>query len=254
MQSKRKVALVTGGSRGLGRNSALALVRKGIDVIVTYHTQRDQAEAVVREIEGMGGQAAMLQLDAGNVSSFAEFAARLSAVLNEQWGRTQIDYLINNAGIGLNSPFAETTEEQFDRLMNIHFKGVYFLTQKLLPFLADQGAIVNVSTGLTRFAFEGYSAYASMKGAIEVMTRYLAKELGRRGIRVNAVAPGAIATDFGGGQLKSNAGMRDHIGSLTALGRAGEADDIGGVVASLCTDEMGWVNAQRIEASGGMVL
>jgi len=254
MESKRTIALVTGGSRGLGRNSALALARKGIDVIVTYHTQKEQAEAVVGEIAGIGGQAEALQLDAGSVSSFDEFVSRLSAVLSERWGRTQFDYLVNNAGIGLNVPFAETTEQQFDSLMNIHFKGVYFLTQKLLPLLADQGAIVNVSTGLTRFAFEGYSAYAAMKGAIEVMTKYMAKELGSRGIRVNAVAPGAIATDFGGGGLKANQGMRAHIGSLTALGRVGEADDIGGVVASLCTQEMGWVNAQRIEASGGMLL
>ncbi|EFM12546.1 short-chain dehydrogenase/reductase SDR [Paenibacillus curdlanolyticus YK9] len=254
MNTSTKIAVVTGGSRGLGRNTALALSRKGIDVIVTYHSQKEQADAVVSEITAMGNRAAALQLDAGLVSSFEDFAARLTDVLQTQWNRTSFDFLINNAGFGINAPFASTTEEQFDSLMNVHFKGVYFLTQKLLPLLADQGGIVNVSTGLARFSLPGYSAYAAMKGAIEVLTRYMAKELGPRGIRVNAIAPGAIATDFGGGGLKASQEMREYIGSVTALGRAGEADDIGGVVASLCSDEMGWVNAQRIEASGGMFL
>jgi NAD(P)-dependent dehydrogenase (short-subunit alcohol dehydrogenase family) len=254
MEANHKIALVTGGSRGLGRNAAIALARKGIDVIFTYNTQKDQADSVVKEIESIGRRAAALQLDAGLVASFDGFAAQLTGVLKEQWGRDQFDFLINNAGFGINEPIASTTEEQFDSLMNVHFKGVYFLTQKLLPLLADNGGIVNISTGLTRFAIEGYSAYAAMKGAIEVLTKYMAKELGRRGIRVNAVAPGAIATDFGGGALKKNKQASDHIGAATALGRVGEADDIGGVVASLCTQELGWVNAQRIEASGGMFL
>ncbi|MWC28803.1 SDR family NAD(P)-dependent oxidoreductase [Paenibacillus sp. MMS18-CY102] len=254
MNTSTKIALVTGGSRGLGRNTALALANKGLDVIVTYHSQKDQADAAVSEITAMGNRAAALQLDAGLVSSFDDFAARLTEVLQANWNRTSFDFLINNAGFGINTPFASTTEEQFDSLMNVHFKGVYFLTQKLLPLLADQGGIVNVSTGLARFSLPGYSAYAAMKGAIEVLTRYLAKELGPHGIRVNVIAPGAIATDFGGGSLKASQEMREYIGSITALGRAGEADDIGGVVASLCSDEMGWVNAQRIEASGGMFL
>ncbi|SEM63441.1 SDR family NAD(P)-dependent oxidoreductase [Paenibacillus sp. OV219] len=254
MNHTTKIALVTGGSRGLGRNTALALAGKGIGVVITYHTQQAAADEVVREIEQAGGTAAAIQLDASVVSSFDGFAASLSDVLNSNWDRDSFDYLVNNAGIGKNVPFPSMTEEVFDSLMNIHFKGVYFLTQKLLPLLADNGGIVNVSTGLARFAMEGYSAYASMKGAIEVLTRYLAKELGKRGIRVNVVAPGAIETDFGGGTLRENPQVKAHIASITALGRAGVPDDIGGVIASLCTEDMRWVNAQRIEASGGMLL
>lgn len=254
MENQTKIALVTGGSRGLGRNTALALARKGIGVVITYHSQKEQADDTVREIEAIGGQAAALQLDAGLVSSFDAFVSSLRDKLREKWDRDAFDFLVNNAGYGVNEPFASTTEEQFDGLMNVHFKGVYFLTQKLLPVIADNGAIVNVSTGLARFSFEGYSAYAAMKGAVEVLTRYWAKELGKRGIRVNAVAPGAIATDFGGGTVRDNPDLNAHIASVIALGRVGQADDIGGVVASLCMPEMGWVNAQRIEASGGMML
>ncbi|WP_244226723.1 SDR family NAD(P)-dependent oxidoreductase [Paenibacillus protaetiae] len=254
MGNQHKIALVTGSSRGLGRNSALALARKGVDVIVTYKSEKEKADEVVKEIEQLGGKAAALQLDAGNVSSFDGFVAQLKQVLNDKWDTNQIHYLVNNAGIGINVPITETTEEQFDSLMNLHVKGVYFLTQKLYPIIADKGAVVNLSTGLTRFALPGYAAYASMKGAVEVLTKYMAKEFGARGIRVNAIAPGAIVTDFGGGGLRENEEMRNFIGSQTALGRVGEADDIGGVVASLCTDELGWVNAQRIEASGGMFL
>jgi NAD(P)-dependent dehydrogenase (short-subunit alcohol dehydrogenase family) len=254
METTQKIALVTGGSRGLGRNTAIALSRKGIDVIVTYHSRKEEAESVVKEIESNGRKAAALQLDAGDVSSFEAFASRLSDVLKQKWNQEHIDVLINNAGFGVHAPLADTTEEQFDSLMNVHFKGVFFLTQKLISRIADNGRIVNVSTGLTRFALEGYGAYAAMKGAIEILTKYMAKEWGRKGIRVNAVAPGAIATDFGGGVVRDNQGLKNFIGSQTALGRVGEADDIGGVVASLCTDDMGWVNAQRIEASGGMFL
>ncbi|TDF94721.1 SDR family oxidoreductase [Paenibacillus piri] len=254
METAQKIALVTGGSRGLGRNSAIALSRKGIDVIVTYHTRKEEAESVVKEIEGNGRKAAALQLDTGDVSSFEAFEFQLTNVLKEIWNQEHFDFLINNAGFGLNAPLASTTEEQFDSLMNVQFKGVFFLTQKLISRIADNGRIVNLSTGLTRFALEGYGAYAAMKGAIEILTKYMAKEWGRRGIRVNVVAPGAIATDFGGGALKNNQGVRDFIGSQTALGRVGEADDIGGVIASLCSADMGWVNAQRIEASGGMFL
>lgn len=254
MANTHKIALVTGGSRGLGRNAAVALSRKGVDVIVTYHTRREEAEAVVQQIEANGRKAAALQLDAGDVSSFEAFESRLVDLLKEKWNQEHIDFLVNNAGFGVHAPLASTTEEQFDSLMNVHFKGVFFLTQKLISRIADNGSIVNLSTGLTRFALEGYGAYAAMKGAIEVLTKYMAKEWGSRGIRVNAIAPGAIATDFGGGSVRDNKNVRDFIGSQTALGRVGEADDIGGVVASLCMADMGWVNAQRIEASGGMLL
>ncbi|QJD83883.1 SDR family oxidoreductase [Cohnella herbarum] len=254
MENAHKIALVTGGSRGLGKNTAIALSRKGIDVIVTYHTRKEEADSVVKEIEGNGRNAAALQLDAGDVSSFDEFASRLTNVLQEKWNQDQFDFLINNAGFGLNEPLASTTEAQFDSLMNVHFKGVFFLTQKLVSKIADNGGIINISTGLTRFSFAGSGAYAAMKGAIEVLTKYMAKEWGARGIRVNAVAPGAIATDFGGGAVRDNEQVKGHIASLTTLGRVGEPDDIGGVIASLCTSDMRWVNAQRIEASGGMLL
>ncbi len=252
MNKATKIALVTGGSRGLGRDAALALSRKGIDVILTYVSQKEQAEVVVGEIERNGGKAAALYLNAGDASSFDSFVLGLTELLRTKWNAERIDFLVNNAGIGLNTPIANTTEEQFDSLMNIHFKGVFFLTQKLVPHMNDHGAIINLSTGLTRFSIAGYGAYAAMKGAIEVLTKYMAKELGPRGIRVNAVAPGAIATDFNG--LNVNEEGRKHIGSLIALGRVGEPEDIGGVVASLCTDELGWINGQRIEASGGMNL
>ncbi|WP_028612619.1 SDR family oxidoreductase [Paenibacillus harenae] len=254
MNSTQKIALVTGGSRGLGRNSAIALSRKGMDVIITYHSRKEEAEKVVKEIENNGRKAAALQLDTGDVSSFDAFVSQLAGVLNEKWNREQFDILVNNAGFGIHASVAETTEEQFDSLMNVHFKGVFFLSQKLFPRIADNGRVVNISTGLTRFVIEGFGAYAAMKGAIEILTKYMAKEWGKRGIRVNVVAPGAIATDFGGGAVRDNDEMRDFIGSHTALGRVGEADDIGGVIASLCTDEMGWVNAQRLEASGGQSL
>lgn len=254
MEKTQKIALVTGGSRGLGRNSAIALSRKGFDVIVTYHSRKEEAEWVVKEIEANGQQAAALQFDAGDVATFERFASGLTDILKEKWNTEHFDVLINNAGFAVHAPLADTTEEQFDSLVNVHLKGVFFLTQKLIGRISDHGRIINISTGLTRFALEGYGAYAAMKGAIEVLTRYMAKEWGSRGIRVNAIAPGAIATDFQGGAVRDNQGLNDFIGSQTALGRVGEADDIGGLVASLCTDEMGWVNAQRIEASGGMFL
>lgn len=249
-----KIALVTGGSRGLGKNMAISLAKKGVAILLTYHNQKEEAEEVVSAIKQLGQQAVALQLDAGNTKSFAAFFERVSFVLAETFGRDSFDYLVNNAGIGINSLFAETTEEQFDTLMNIQFKGVFFLTQKALPLLADGGGIVNISTGLARFSMPGYAAYAAMKGAIETLTKYQAKELGGRKIRVNVVAPGAIATDFGGGALKENQQVQEHIGSITALGRIGQPDDIGSVVAFLCSDDAKWVNAQRIEVSGGMNL
>jgi NAD(P)-dependent dehydrogenase (short-subunit alcohol dehydrogenase family) len=247
-----KIAIVTGGSRGLGRSAALRLAEKGVDVIVTYRSRRAEAEAVVGEIERLGGRAAALSLDVGDVSMFPAFVSQVNAELRKRWDRTTFDYLVNNAGTGVYAAFGDTTPAQFDEMMNVHLKGVFFLTQQLLPSIADGGRILNVSTGLTRFAIPGYSAYASMKGAVEVLTRYLAKELGGRGIAVNVVAPGAIETDFGGGAVRDNRELNAYIASQTSLGRVGLPDDIGGVIASLLSDDYRWVNAQRIEASGGM--
>jgi len=248
----KKIAIVTGGSRGLGKSGALALAKQGIDVILTYRSRADEAKSVVAEIESVGGRAAAVQLDVGNIASFADFAGRVRSVLAEKWQRSDFNFLVNNAGVGLHMSFSETTEAQFDELVNIQFKGVFFLTQKLLPLIADGGRILNVSSGLTRFAMPGYSAYASMKGAVEVLTKYLAKELGPRRIAVNVIAPGAIETDFGGGVVRDNAQLNAMIASQTALGRVGLPDDIGGVIASLLSDNSGWINAQRIEASGGV--
>ncbi|WP_294818770.1 SDR family oxidoreductase [uncultured Flavobacterium sp.] len=254
MITKNKIALVTGGSRGLGRNMALALAKKGIDVIITYHSNMEEATKVVAEIEGLGQMATALQLDSGNTSSFDTFFNNLIIYLEEKTGDKKFDFLINNAGTALYAPFTETTEEQFDSIMNIHYKGVFFLTQKALTLLNDNGRIINIASGLARFSFPGSSAYGSMKGAVEVLTRYLAKELGPRGIAANVVAPGAIETDFGGGRVRDDKQMNDHIASLTALGRVGLPDDIGGVVAFLCTEDAGWINGQRIEVSGGIFL
>ncbi|WP_461107137.1 SDR family oxidoreductase [Spirosoma koreense] len=254
MEQNSKIALITGGSRGLGKNMALSLAKKGIDVILTYNQEKAAADAVVDQIQQMGRQAATLQLNTGEVSGFDAFFQQLTVVLKDTFHTDHFDFLINNAGIGVYKPFAETSEADFDQLMNIHVKGVYFLIQKALPFINDGGRIINLSTGLARFSLAGYSAYASMKGAIEVLTRYLAKELGARGIAVNTVAPGAIETDFGGGMTRDNEQVNKHIASLTALGRVGLPDDIGGVVAFLCTEEARWINAQRIEVSGGQSL
>jgi NAD(P)-dependent dehydrogenase (short-subunit alcohol dehydrogenase family) len=253
MNIKNKIALVTGGSRGLGRNIALTLAKKGADVVLTYRKGEAEARAVLMEIEQLGRKGALLQIDVADVASFGSFAESLRRTLRKELGRDTLDFLINNAGIDSSAPFAETTEENFDRLFLVHFKGVYFLTQKLLPLLADGGAIVNTSTGLARFTLPGYSAYASMKGAIEIFTRYLAKELGPRRIRANVVAPGAIETDFTKAAL-AHEGVRELIASQTSLGRVGVPDDIGGVVAFLCSEEGRWVNAQRLEASGGVFL
>lgn len=252
--SSLRIALITGGSRGLGRSAALALAARGVDVIVTYQSRRADADAVVAQIAALGRRAVALQLDTGDVASFAAFATQLDDVLRTQWQRAQFDYLFNNAGSGITAPFAETTEAQFDALMAMHVKGVFFLTQRMLPRIADGGRILNVSSGLTRFSFAGYSAYAAMKGAVEVLTRYLAKELGGRGIVVNTLAPGAIETDFGGGLARDDAGFNAAIAAQTALGRVGLPDDIGGAVAALLSAETGWINAQRIEASGGMLV
>jgi len=250
-----KIALITGGSRGLGKNAALHSSKKGIDIIITYRSNKIEAEQVVKEIEKNGQKAVALQLDVAQASSFDGFVEQVKSVLKEKWNREDFDFLVNNAGVGIYGSFAETTEAQFDELMNIQFKGPFFLTQKLLPYIKnDGGRILNISTGLTRFAFPGYAAYASMKGAMETLTKYQAKELGPRGISVNILAPGAIETDFGGGRVRDNAELNKQISSVTALGRVGLPDDIGGMVALLLSEESRWVNAQRIEASGGMML
>ncbi len=249
-----KIAIITGGSRGLGKNAALKLASQGVDFIITYHSQKAEADAVVAEAESLGVKAAAVQLDVSESKTFTAFAETVKNLLNSKWQRNNFDFLVNNAGIGINTPFAQTTEEQFDQLVNIHFKGVFFLTQTLLPLIADGGRIINISSGLARFSYPGYAAYASMKGAIETLTKYQAQELGARKIRVNIVAPGAIETDFGGGAVRDNEQLNNHIASFTALGRVGVPDDIGGVIASLLSDDNRWVNAQRIEASGGMML
>jgi NAD(P)-dependent dehydrogenase (short-subunit alcohol dehydrogenase family) len=248
------IALITGGSRGLGRSAALHLAQRGTDVILTYKSGRAEAEAAVAQIESMGRRARALPLDVGTSASFVEFAIGLRQVLAKHWQRERFNYLVNNAGMGIHANFADTTEMQFDELVNVHLKGVFFLTQKLLPLIADGGRIVNISSGLSRFALPGYSAYAAMKGAVEVLSRYMAKELGSRRIGVNVVAPGAIETDFGGGMVRDDAQVNAMIASQTALGRVGLPDDIGGVVASLLSSDTAWINAQRIEVSGGMFI
>jgi len=254
METQNKIALITGGSRGLGKNAALKLASKGISVILTYQSKKEEAEEVVREIKAMGVQAASVQLDVSDSSSFEEFFSTVEAILKSEFNTERLDFLINNAGIGTNASFETTTEDQFDALVNIHFKGPFFLTQRALQCMNDGGGIINISTGLARFSLPGSGAYASMKGAMETLTKYQAKELGSRGIRSNIVAPGAIATDFSGGAVRDNEQLNAGIASQTALGRVGLPDDIGGVVAFLCTEDARWINAQRIEVSGGMFL
>jgi len=250
----QKIAFITGGNRGLGRSMALHCADRGVDVVLAYRADEKTAAEVVSLIQGKGRRAAALRLDTSDVRSFERAAAELKAILQKAFKSERFDFLVNNAGFGVHAPFAETTEAQFDGLLNVHFKGVFFLTQKLLPLLNDGGRILNVSSGLARFSLPGYCAYAAMKGAIEVLTRYLAKELGPRGIAVNVLAPGAIATDFGGGVVRDNPQVNKMIASGTALGRVGEPDDIGGVVASLLSDDCRWINGQRIEVSGGVYL
>jgi NAD(P)-dependent dehydrogenase (short-subunit alcohol dehydrogenase family) len=249
-----KIALVTGGSRGLGRNAVLALANAGVDVVFTYLSRQAEAESLVAEVRDLGRKAVALPLDVGNSKSFAAFAGQLASALVCEWQRRDFDFLINNAGLGAYASFAETTEEQFDLLMNVHFKGTFFLSQTLLPLIKNGGRIVNVSSGLARFSLPGYSAYAAMKGAVETLTRYMALELGSRGIAVNVVAPGAIETDFGGGAVRDNAQLNQMIAAQTALGRVGVPDDIGGVIASLLSDSTRWINGQRIEVAGGIHL
>ena len=233
---------------------ALSLAKKGLNVVLTYKSKKEEAESVVSEIENLGQKALALQLNTTEVKSFDSFIQNLDQELSTKFSSDKIDFLVNNAGFGIHTSFLETTEENFDDLMNVHFKGVFFLTQKLVPIINNGGGIVNISTGLARFSLPGYSAYSAMKGAIETLTKYQAKELGSRQIRVNVLAPGAIETDFGGGAVRDNEQLNKYVASVTALGRVGQANDIGTVVAFLCTDDAKWVNAQRIEVSGGMNL
>ncbi|WP_165466601.1 SDR family NAD(P)-dependent oxidoreductase [Enterobacter cloacae] len=249
-----RIAIVTGGSRGLGKNAVLKLAAEGISIILTWNSSQQEAQDVVREIEKKGVKAVALQLNVGDMASFSRFAQQVEDTLKHVWQRDTFDYLVNNAGTGLYAPYTETTEAQFDDAVNIHFKGPFFLTQKLLPLIKDGGRILNVSSGLARFTQPGSGTYAAMKGAMEVLTRYQAKELGARGISVNIIAPGAIATDFGGGRVRDNAELNQQLASQTALGRVGLPDDIGDAITALLSDKLGWMNAQRIEVSGGMFL
>jgi NAD(P)-dependent dehydrogenase (short-subunit alcohol dehydrogenase family) len=253
-QASTRIVVITGGSRGLGRSMALHLADRGVDVVITYRSGEKEAREVAAQIEAKGRKAAALFLDVADSRSFGAFAETLKTELGRLWNRERFDDLVNNAGVGLHASFAETTEEQFDRLVNVHLKATFFLTQKLLPLLADGGRIVNVSTGLARFTYPGYSAYAAVKGAVEVLTRYMAKELGARGISVNTIAPGAIETDFNGGAVRDNPQLNAAVAAQIALGRVGLPDDVGGAVAMLLAPESRWISGQRIEVSGGQVL
>jgi NAD(P)-dependent dehydrogenase (short-subunit alcohol dehydrogenase family) len=253
VEATSKIAMVTGGSRGLGRNTVLHLAKRGVSSIFTYRANRAEADKVVRLVAEEGQRAIALPLDTGNVSTFDAFVEQFRSAL-AQLGAERFDYLVNNAGTSHHVAIEETTEEELDSLYNVHFKGVFFLTQKLLPLIRDGGRIVNISSGLTRVAFPGSASYASMKGAVEVLTRYLAKELGSRRIAVNTVAPGAVATDFSGGMVRDNPEVNRRVSEVTALGRAGLPDDIGPMIAALLSDDNRWVNAQRIEVSGGMLI
>ena len=247
-----KIALVTGGSRGLGKEMAISLAKKGIDVIITYRSKEAEAKDVITEMEGLGQKAASLHLDMNDFSSLDSFIGNLLNTLQAKWNTASFDFLINNAGMGATVPFEQVTEELFDEFLNVHFKGIYFLIQRCLPNINPGGCIINISTGTTRFTNPGYSVYASMKGAIEVFTKYLAKELGPKNIRANIVAPGPVETDFNKAAIRSNPQMKERLSALSPLGRVGRAEDIGGVVAFLCTDEAYWINGQRIEVSGGI--
>lgn len=250
---KTKTAIITGGSRGLGYDMAINLAKQGVNIIFSYHSNKEKANTVIKDIEALGQKAASFQFDATNFESVKAFMDNVINYLQKKNGSTNFDYLINNAGTGTYNLISDTTEQQFDDMLSIHLKSVYFLTQAALPHLNDSGRIINISSGLARFSLQGMSAYAIMKGAIEVFTRYLAKELGSRKITANVIAPGAIATDFAGGSNKQE-DKAALISSITALGRVGEAEDIGGIVAFLCSEKAGWINGQRIEASGGMLV
>ncbi|WP_339880062.1 SDR family oxidoreductase [uncultured Algoriphagus sp.] len=250
----KKIALVTGGSRGLGKNMAIELAKKGMDVILTYHSNKEEACKVVSEIIELGQKSIALELDTRNVKSFEDFKIKITEYLLKENGNRNFDFLINNAGTALYALFTEVSEEQMDEIYQIHYKGVFFLTQKFLPCIKQGGGIINISSGLTRITMPGSSVYASLKAGVETYTRYLAKELSERKIRVNVVAPGAVETDFGGGRVRDTLEINKQISNVTALGRVGLPDDIGSVVAFLCTDEAYWINGQRLEVSGGQAL
>jgi NAD(P)-dependent dehydrogenase (short-subunit alcohol dehydrogenase family) len=254
MDASTKIALVTGGSRGLGRDMALRLAEKGNDVIITYQSKKEAAEALVTEIERSGKKAAALFLDTSDFDSIDHFIDQLKSILNSHWQRDHFDFLINNAGMGATIPFEKATPNDFDLFMNVHFKSVYFLVQKSLILINNNGRIVNISSGSTRSIVYGYSIYASMKSAIETLTKYLAKELGSKGITVNVLAPGPIETDFNNAAIRNNPERKAMMGTMAALGRVGQANDIGGIVAFLCSEDAGWITGQRIEASGGLTL
>ena len=252
MEAQQRIALITGGSRGLGRDMAISLAKKGVDSIITYRNKKDEAIEVVREIEALGRKASYLKLDLNEPGQLTAFAQVVEVELKSNWKSKELHYLINNAGMGATVPFEEVTEELFDEFMNVHYKSVYFLTQKLVRLMPNGAAIINISSGTTRFANPGYSVYASMKGAVEVLTKYWAKELGAKGIRCNIVAPGPVETDFNNAAVRSNPQLKERLAGLSPLGRVGRPEDIGGVVAFLCSDEGAWINGQRIEVSGGI--
>lgn len=249
-----KIAIITGGSRGLGRSIAMNLAESGHDIILTYHSQKEEAEKVVTLIKSKGQNAICLQLDITISNSFDQFRGNVKEVLNSNWNRDDFDILINNAGTGVHNEFMNIIEDEFDRMVNEHIKAPFFLSQKLLPMMADGGRVLNLSSGLTRITVPGFAAYATVKAAVETLSKYMTKELGERGIAVNTVAPGAIETDFGGGAVRDNKEMNKQFAALTALGRVGLPDDIGGAVAAILDGKAGWINAQRIEVSGGQSL
>ncbi len=251
---QNKIALITGGSRGLGKNMAINIANKGLDVILTYNSKKEEAQEVIKEIIALGRKAVALKLDIQDVTNFDSFFKEIHSSLQNIFNADKFDFLVNNAGVGAYATFSDTSVDQLESMVNIHFKGPFLLTQKALLLMNDGGGIINISSGLARFALPGYAAYASMKAAMETLTKYEAKELGPRKIKVNVVAPGAIETDFGGGAVRDNAQLNGYISSITALGRAGLPNDIGPVVAFLCTEDAAWINAQRIEVSGGMML
>ena len=250
--TQKKIALVTGGSRGLGKDMAISLAKRGVDVVLTYRSKKEEAEDTVKEIAQLGQKAIALHLDMSEFASIDPFVQAVKDTLKTEWDVTAFDFLVNNAGMGATVPFLQVTEPLFDEFLNVHFKGIYFLTQKCVPMLNEGGCIINISTGTTRYSNPGYSVYASMKGAIEVFTKYLAKELGQKGIRANVVAPGPVETDFNNAAIRNNPQAKTMLASLSPLGRVGRANDIGGVVAFLCSGEAGWINGQRIEVSGGI--
>lgn len=250
----QRIAVITGASRGLGRNMALRLAAEGVDIIGTYRERVDEANSLVAEIAALGATAVMLPLDVGQASTFPAFVDALDAVLRDRFARSQFDFLVNNAGMGLHASLAETDEQQFDAIMAVHLKAPYFLTKLLLPRIVDGGRVLNVSSGLARFTVPGYAAYASAKGGVEVLTRYMAREFGERGITANVIAPGAIETDFGGGRVRDDDALNRAVASTIPLGRVGVPDDIGAAVAALLSDGMGWMNGVRVEVSGGQAL